>query len=187
MNSEAPYKRIDKGVKRGPRLKPGPKPSSPRRKNGQILETLSNKPEDIRQALQEYSQGATLEQLAERHQVSRQAIYGWLLGDLGGEQHSGLVTQALTARIARADEVLETSDNPLDVTRGREQARFSRMDYERRRPHLYGQKQELTVKAELKMDSILEGHCQKILERIGAVQPKLQVIDVIPEPKDESV
>ena len=137
--------RIDKGVKRGPRLKPGRKPSSPRRNNGDFLPVLSNNPQDIKNALQDYARGATLEQLATQHGVTRQAVYGWLLGDLGGEQHSALVTQALTARIAKADDMLDNGDNALDVQRGREQARFARMDYERRRPHLYGQKQEMTV------------------------------------------
>ena len=146
--------RIDKGVKRGPRLSkngkligrpPHTQELSPRRKNGQIAEKLSNDHQAIEQAMREYAAGATLESLAKTHHVTRQAIYSWLLGDLGGEQHNSLVTQALTARIAKADNTLETSTLPLDVQRGREMARFSRMDYERRRPHLYGQKQEVTM------------------------------------------
>lgn len=127
-----------------PRKKPGPKPSSPRRANGQIAETLSNNPEDIKAALQDYCNGATLNDLGQRYGVTRQAIYGWLLGELGGEQHSALVTRALTARIAKGDETLDTASNPLDLSRGREQARNARLDLERRRSHLYGQKQQVT-------------------------------------------
>ena len=141
--SEVPPRRIDKGVKRGPRNKPGTKPSSPRRNNGQFVEKLPNDPASIRNAIQDYSRGATLQQIADKHGVTRHAVYGWLLGEMGGEQHASLVTQALTARIAEADEKLENSNNPLNVTQGREQARFARMDLERRRPHLYGIRQEV--------------------------------------------
>lgn len=136
--------RIDEGIKRGPRKKTGPKPSSPRRNNGQFIPRLPNDPESIKQALEDYCNGATLKELGERYGVTRQAVYGWLLGELGGEQHSALVTRALTARIAKGDETLDTADNPLDLARGREQARNARLDLERRRANLYGQKQEVT-------------------------------------------
>ena len=138
------HTRIDEGVKRGPRKKPGRKPRSPRRNNGDFLPILSNKPEDIKAALQDYISGSTLEEIGQRHGVTRQAVYGWLLGEMGGAQHTELVTRALTARIARADEVLETGTNALDVTRGERMARHYRTDLERRRSSLYGQKQEVT-------------------------------------------
>jgi len=134
--------RIDKGIKRGAR--PGRKPSSPRRNNGSFLAKLSNNPDDILAALRTYQSGATLQQIADQHGVTKQAVYGWLLGELGGEQHTMLVTQALTSRIANADCMLETANNALDLARGREMARNARMDLERRRSSLYGQKQEIT-------------------------------------------
>jgi len=146
--SEILQKRIDKGIKRGKR-KPGrpleTQDFSPRRNNGQFLNSLSNKPEDIKKALDDYSHGATLQQIANKHGVTRHGVYAWLLGGLGDEQHNNLVTRALTARISQADEVLETSQLPVNVMRGERMARFARMDYERRRPHLYGAKQEMTV------------------------------------------
>lgn len=138
------HQRIDEGIKRGPRKKPGPKPSSPRRENGNFLPILPNEPESIRQALEEYCDGATLKEIGQKYGVTRQAVYGWLLGELGGEQHSALVTRALTARIAKGDETLDSADNPLDLQRGREQARNARLDLERRRSALYGAKQEIT-------------------------------------------
>ena len=138
------HQRIDEGLKRGPRKKPGPKPSSPRRNNGQFLPTLPNDPQSIKKALEDYVHGATLKELGQTYGVTRQAVYGWLLGELGGEQHSALVTRALTARIANGDETLDSADNPLDLQRGREQARNARLDLERRRSNLYGPKQEIT-------------------------------------------
>lgn len=136
--------RIDEGFKRGKR-KSGPAPSSPRRENGQFIPKLSNDPNDIKAAIEEYNAGATLKQIGDKFGVTRQAVYGWLLGELGGEEHATLVTRSLTARIAKGDEVLETADNPLDLARGREMARNARLDLERRRSSLYGQKQEVTV------------------------------------------
>ena len=157
------HTRIDEGMKRG--KKTGPKPSSPRRNNGQYLPVLSNSPKDIKEALEAYVAGATLQQLADHHKVTRQAIYGWLLGELGGEEHSYLVTRALTARIAKGDETLETSDNPLDLARGREMARNARLDLERRRSALYGQTSHLSVKTEplSKVDAELLGSAQELL------------------------
>lgn len=134
--------RIDEGLKRGPKQRPGQK--SPRQQNGRFLQKLSNEPAVIIAALEEYRAGATLQQIATKHSVTKEAIYAWLLGNLGGSQHTDIVTEALTSRIAKADELLESADNPLTLARARELCRFYRMDLERRRPHLYGQKQEVT-------------------------------------------
>jgi len=182
---EIPPRRIDKGVKRGPRQKGRPfhtQELSPRRKNGQIAEKLSNDPKLIEQAMREYSAGATLEELAKKHHVTRQAIYGWLLGDLGGEQHASLVTQALTSRIADADEQLETASLPLDVQRGRERARFSRMDYERRRPHLYGIRQEITVDHRVTVDHELSESATELLNKIRGLPAPVRRTNVMLNP-----
>ena len=165
--------RIDEGIKRGPRKKPGPKPSSPRHNNGQFVALLPNDPESISKAIQDYASGATLEQLAQQHGVTKQAVYGWLLGELGGEQHSTLVTRALTARIARADGIIETADNPLDLSRGRELARNFRLDLERRRSSLYGQKQEVTVTHE------------GLGDRLRRARERVIEADVVPAPQLE--
>lgn len=179
--------RIDEGIKRGPKKKPGPKPSSPRRNNGQFLPVLPNDPQSIEKALQDYISGATLKQIADQHGVTRQAIYGWLLGELGGEQHSALVTRALTARIAKGDETLDTADNPLDLQRGREQARNARLDLERRRSSLYGQKQEVNHTGVVTIANALQGISERRQAQLSDPQrhaaPLLpQVIDVTPEP-----
>ena len=172
------HTRIDEGVKRGPRKKPGPKPTSPRHDNGQFINILPNEPESIKAALEAYCNGATLLDLAKQYGVTRQAVYGWLLGELGGEQHSHLVTRALTARIAKGDEMLDTADNPLDLQRGREQARNARLDLERRRSSLYGAKQEVTVKTEEHISLVLEGDVSSLIERIAAKRQATQVIDL---------
>ena len=173
-------KRIDAGIKRGPRNKTGPKPSSPRRNNGQFLPILPNDPESISKALKDYAAGATLDQLATQHNVSKQAIYGWLLGELGGEQHSAIVTQALTSRIARGDEMIEQADNPLDLARGRELSRNYRMDLERRRSSLYGQKQEVNHRVEIPQAPGLLADALSLLALVRD-QRQEKVIEPIPD------
>ena len=169
--------RIDEGMKRGPRKKPGPKPSSPRHDNGQFIPTLPNDPESIRKALEDYCSGATLKQIGDKHGVTRQAVYGWLLGELGGEQHSSLVTRALTARIAKGDETLDIADNPLDLQRGREQARNARLDLERRRASLYGAKTEMQVNVDHNHE-ISQALETRISDLILKIRDQVQPIDV---------
>ena len=167
--------RIDEGVKRGPRKKPGPQPSSPRRNNGQFVPKLPNDPETIKNALQAYCAGATLKQIGEQYGVTRQAVYGWLLGELGGQQHQELVTLALTSRIAKGDETIDTADNPLDLQRGREQARNARLDLERRRSSLYGQRQELTITDNTDLGERLRRARERVIEGDS------RVIDALPQ------
>lgn len=94
------------------------------------------------QALIHTDQG--IPEIAEKYGVSRGTIYNWMLGELGPKQYQDLVTKALVARVRKADELLEVASDPLNIARAREMARFARMDLERRRPQLYGQKQEVT-------------------------------------------
>ena len=74
--------------------------------------------------------------------VNRVTFYRWMLTEVG-DGHRELVTDCLVARIAAADEDLEGAKDKDEVTRAREVARFARMDFERRRPALYGVKQEV--------------------------------------------
>ena len=138
------HTRIDEGIKRG--THPQRECSNPRDPaTGQYLPLLPQDDASIKAAIEAYRDGKTCEQLATDYGVSLQAVYSWLLGDLGGPEHDLLVTQALTARIAKADASLDAAPSPLELARAREQARNSRQDLERRRPRLYGQKQEITL------------------------------------------
>lgn len=96
----------------------------------------------IPSVVQRYLNGESLQQLASEYDKCHRTIYNWLLKECG-PQYEEMVTQALVARIADADWQLETATTPLQIARARECAKFSRMDFERRRPKLYGQKQEI--------------------------------------------
>lgn len=75
--------------------------------------------------------------------VKRREVYQWMLTGFGEEGYRELVTQGLVARIADADSALESASDRVEVSKWREVAKFARQDFERRRPGLYGNKQEV--------------------------------------------
>ena len=189
-DADIPPRRIDKGVKRGPRKQyPQRSPGLERSDTGQYLPKLPSDPRVITQVLEAYVAGATFEQIAKQYQVSRQAIYAWTLGKLAPPECDALVRRALTARIAKGDEMLDNPDGaPLDVTRGREIARFSRMDYERLRPEIYGIKQQVSVDVShhINVDLALSERAVKLVEQIRDAAPHLthSTIEVTPDQSD---
>ncbi len=100
-------------------------------------------PPDIPKMIERYLDGESTLVLGKECGVSKRTIYRWLLSGIGDERYGDLVTAALVARIADADEKLEAAKDKVEVAKCREMARFARMDLERRRPSLYGQKQEV--------------------------------------------
>lgn len=84
--------------------------------------------------------GEKLADIAKQGGMSKRALYYWMLSGLGEEKYREVVTQCLVARIADADDALEQAKDQIDVAKYREIARFARMDFERRRPMLYGPK-----------------------------------------------
>jgi lambda repressor-like predicted transcriptional regulator len=92
--------------------------------------------------LSRINQGASLRQLANELGVSNVGLRAWLLRE-NGEHYNEAITNALTLRVAEADDALEAADDVVSIARAREQARFARMDFERRRPALYGQRQQI--------------------------------------------
>lgn len=90
--------------------------------------------------------GESIQVLAAEQGKSRRTIYRWMMAGLGDENYHELVTEALVSRVADADDELHeasSAGDPVRVTAAREACRFSRMDLERRRPALYGPKQEV--------------------------------------------
>lgn len=93
--------------------------------------------------VERYIGGESMQVLGKEHGVTRRTIYRWILSGVGDEVYGDVVTDALIARIAEADDKLEAAADKVEVAKYREMARFARMDFERRRPALYGQKQEM--------------------------------------------
>jgi hypothetical protein len=88
--------------------------------------------------------GQSLRDVANALGVSRQAVHAWMLRESGDAYHEA-ITAALVQRVADADERLDEAQDAVDIARAREQARFARMDLERRRPALYGAKPSTAI------------------------------------------
>lgn len=107
-------------------------------------EAYSKQQLDFDSLISRYLSGESVQTLAAEAGKHRATIYRWMLAGLGDKDYHDVVTECLVTRIADADQRLETASDGCDIARAREMARFARMDFERRRPALYGQKQEIT-------------------------------------------
>lgn len=97
---------------------------------------------NVPELIQRYLNGESIRDLTKEYKRSYQILYNWMLTETGSD-YEHLISRALTNRIAEADQALDEAIAPIDIARARERARFSRMDFERRRPKLYGPKQEV--------------------------------------------
>lgn len=101
---------------------------------------------DIPAIVERYLRGESVDAIAADNGACRRTIYNWMLAGLGEERYHEVVTQCLVARVADADQELAAarlSKDPVRVSAAREACRFARTDLERRRPKLYGVKQEV--------------------------------------------
>jgi hypothetical protein len=92
-------------------------------------------PKDI---LERYLAGETSVQIAQYYGVTKQAMSYWLLTKAEDDWRAAQLVKAID-RKDRADEMLETADNPLDLTRAREMLRSAQWDLERVCRRIYGQ------------------------------------------------
>lgn len=133
---------------------------------------------DPQQFLPMLHQGFSLSDIARKVGVSRQAIHAWMLRE-GGETYHEAITAALVQRVADADEALAAADDAVDIARAREMARFARMDLERRRPALYGQRSQITHEIGPDLGHLLRDARQRVAKTQNAVQHD-DIIDVTP-------
>ena len=87
--------------------------------------------------VQRFLDGETIEGIAREDKRCARTIYKYILSKVGNN-YKDLVTEALINRIADADLELDKSTDKVAVARAREKCRLTRMDFERRRPELYG-------------------------------------------------
>jgi hypothetical protein len=113
------------------------------------VEPLSTQPQgeavrDAQAVLERVQKGEGLRSIGQSLGLSHEGVRKWLLREVGPE-FVELQTEGLIERVVHADNLLEAAADPVDIARAREMARFARMDLERRRPHLYGQRTHVTV------------------------------------------
>lgn len=125
-------------------------------------------PERIPELVQRFREGESLRQLAAESGVNASTIYRWMLSGIGDKDHAEAVTDCLVRRIADADIALESSTDQVAVSKHREMAKFARMDFERRRPALYGVRQtNVNVKA-VTIDSRLLETADELLALVSS-------------------
>jgi transposase-like protein len=128
--------------------------------------------------LRQIQSGKSLAQVAKQLKVSHQAIQTWMLREVG-EQYHEAITSALVSRVVEADNMLRSAKDAVEVTRAREIARFARMDLERRRPALYGQRQQITHEVGEDLGQLLRDARLRVAP--ASLPDNSQVIDVTPQ------
>ena len=179
-----PHSRADDGVKRGPRKGKMVQGKRPRGRPPILPRQGAERDAALARALQAYAEGYTLQEIAEQYKVSKVAIRAWLLDEVP-EQYHKTQTAGLLQRIAEADDSIEEAKETRDLiilACGREQAKFARMDLERRRPHLYGQRQEITVDHRVTVDHELSAAATELLNKIRGLEAPVRIIEVMSNP-----
>jgi transcriptional regulator with XRE-family HTH domain len=141
--NEHHYLRIDAGKERRPKGSKDVPSQIPQPAVGALSIPLEDRHRLLGQALKAHAQGNSLRTIAEHIGVTHGTIRRWLLSEVPQEYKSAQEA-GLIARIVDVDEELELAEDPLSIARAREAARFARWDAERRLPHLFGPKQEVT-------------------------------------------
>ena len=111
--------------------------------NAQFPATTVQANTSLPEIVRRYASGESVQTLAAEAGKHRATLYRWMLGGVGDEQYHDLVTHCLVQRVCDADAALAAAREPCDIARARETCRFARMDLERRRPHLYGPRQQV--------------------------------------------
>lgn len=121
--------------------------------------------------------GKTMKQISKDMGLTTRLLYRWMLTGLGDEKYQEKVTECLVARIADADDELEAAKDAIEVQKWREIARFRRMDFERRRPALYGPKAVVAGVGVLVIDGELQASMTELLDRIRPQEKLIVNVD----------
>lgn len=139
------YSRIDAGQKRQAYRK-APKidqERDPRLSTFLPAVSPQERCEIVAKALTDQTAGKSLREIAIDLGCSYEGLRLWMLQEQP-DAYKQAIQVGLIARIVYSDKELDDAKSPLDVARARESARFARWDAERRLPHLFGPKQEVT-------------------------------------------
>lgn len=149
MSEVVANRRIDAGIKRGPRkqIDRRPKAALAQARNGQLISQHSPelKAQVIKECQELIAVGYTPAEIALRHGIPPRTVQYWLLGDETAEKARG---QLIASELARTlDDMRKPTDaaddSPLRLARAREEFRAWSWIAERREARLYGQKQEV--------------------------------------------
>ena len=138
-------KRIDAGIKRGPRKQINRQPRAA--STGQFLPKFSPDQKKIilTEAYACMERGQTTDQIAVRHGITGRALRWWLLDDPLADQARRILINGELARTLDEMKEARLADSPLPLACAREEFRAWSWIAERRESRLYGQKQEVAV------------------------------------------
>jgi hypothetical protein len=122
--------------------------------------------------------GATLDDIAAKHQVAPKTLDLWLAQI--PEEHKETIRQWIDYKLVSSEERMENATDPFQLAKGRELARLAMWRAERRDPGRYADKRELTVKQDEPTTP------EAIRERIGLLEQRLgvRVIDHKPDTQE---
>ena len=173
MANEA-HVRIDEGIKRiGKRGMRQEARRSPASKG--LIPWRQHDPEKrkaiILEAPERILRGETTTEIAKSYQIPSSTLRSWLVGNPEAEEARGaMLAQELMVKIQE----IEGATDALTLAQAREGFKAWSWIAERRESRLYGQKQEVTVREELKLEVVLDGEACALLAKI---RPKTVVID----------
>lgn len=133
--------------------------------------------------IERYACGDSLSHMAKEVGVTveslRKRFLRYCLSGKADKDYADLVTDTLVAKIADADEMMYSASSMAEITRAEKFMRYTRMDFERRRPHLYGQRAEITFTGPAAIFLGLD-----VLPQLtqAAAQTDLQAQPIIPNP-----
>lgn len=107
--------------------------------------TPERRHELVAQALEHVGAGLTLSQIELATGIERTTIRGWMLSDVP-EAYRAAQVAAHIANILETDKALADARDHVEITKAVAQGKFARHDAERRVGHLFGARQELTIK-----------------------------------------
>ena len=124
MSEVQANRRIDAGIKRGPRpgkltVKPSDMERKARDEAGRFLTryTPETKAKAIEEALIALEAGGRIEEIADKHQIPTSTMYSWLIGT----DASKLRTQFFDGQCVRNLTEIRSSESPLELARAREE------------------------------------------------------------------
>ena len=133
--------RIDEGVKRGPRVRPLPKP---RRES--LIPACNSKLADLNvtDVIRRYLEDQTTAKIAQELGVHRSGLHQWLLRNCEEQWREAQIARALSQYEQAKDDMAAASDT-LSLGRAREMVRSAQWELERLFSRLYGAKQEVIL------------------------------------------
>lgn len=134
--------------------------------------------------VQRYLDGESIQVLASESARSPRTLYNWLIAECGPE-YDAVVTEGLINRVADADVELLNARDSIQIARAREIAKFARMDLERRRPKLYGPKQEVQTDNTIRV--LIEPVTPHIDQQPKTIEAVSQVVDNTQDDKSANV